>query len=739
VQLGPGAGAAATSGWFRAFEQAGVRVLQPIPPRAFAVHGPRSSLERLRDVLPIAWIGPFDPRWKIQPRLAELLVAREKNRRGDASSALPPKADVVVQCFAGLGVSLGAEEARPDVLPALAAAGLRPRWISRVRNRWHLRLDAPLDLIPAIARWDSVFRVELFPEYRLFGERENVASAGAYADTATCVGPGYREWLAKKGANGRGVIVQVQDDGIEQGDATGRAGTAHPDLLGTIAGVDNATSDVLGDSGAGHGSINAGIVAGTGATGWTDASGFEPGLGIAPEAQVFGTKIFANNSRFDVNSRSFSDLAAAAVAAGCSVSSNSWGALFPGDYDFAAAEFDALARDAHPAPGQQPLTLVFSAGNAGDFFEDSLGTVGSPAIAKNVISVGAGESCDADGTDGCEVDATGADSVRDLIAFSSRGPLADGRLGVTVLAPGTHVAGVASTAANYDGTGVCDKYWPEGQTLYARSSGTSHSAPQVAGAAALFLDKIARESGELPSPALVRAAIAGSARDRAGGSDGFGGVLPPRPDPQQGWGSLKIDELIDDEAGLPKSLHFDGPAVFTESGQEWEAIVFVIDPAKPLRVALAWTDPPAMPGANPALVNDLDLEVDVGGVTYVGNVFSGGFSTEGGEPDRLNNLECVFVEQPSGSAIVRVRAANIQGDGIPGNFARVDQDFAVSVFGATDQSSAGAVTLRGNAFSCSAKAGLARVGQRLAGRRNGAGDGYQHEPTRGRCRHAAGD
>jgi hypothetical protein len=104
------------------------------------------------------------------------------------------------------------------------------------------------------------------------------------------------------------------------------------------------------------------------------------------------------------------------------------------------------------------------------------------------------------------------------------------------------------------------------------------------------------------------------------------------------------------------------------------------DPSKPFRVTLAWTDAPGNPAVNPA-VNDLDLQVDIGGKTYLGNHFSGASSVEGGSADHLNNLEAVFAPPgASGDFTIRVVAANITGDGVPGNSDLTDQDFALVVY-----------------------------------------------------------
>jgi subtilase family serine protease len=74
-----------------------------------------------------------------------------------------------------------------------------------------------------------------------------------------------------------------------------------------------------------------------------------------------------------------------------------------------------------------------------------------------------------------------------------------------------------------------------------------------------------------------------------------------------------------------------------------------------------WTDYPSSPTAAANLVNDLDLTV-VGpdATTYLGNVFSSGWSAVGGSPDRVNNVENVFVTAAaSGTWTVLVSGYNV--------------------------------------------------------------------------------
>lgn len=107
-----------------------------------------------------------------------------------------------------------------------------------------------------------------------------------------------------------------------------------------------------------------------------------------------------------------------------------------------------------------------------------------------------------------------------------------------------------------------------------------------------------------------------------------------------------------------------------------------VDPSKPFRVTLAWSDAPG-PVVGAAFVNNLDLEVFVNGTRYQGNRFSGAFSTPGGPPDFANNLEGVFLPSGTGSSFsVTVRAANVPGNGVPGVGDTTDQDFALVIYNA---------------------------------------------------------
>src|SRR5262249_6402683 len=110
---------------------------------------------------------------------------------------------------------------------------------------------------------------------------------------------------------------------------------------------------------------------------------------------------------------------------------------------------------------------------------------------------------------------------------------------------------------------------------------------------------------------------------------------------------------------------------------------FVKGANEPLKITMAYTDVAGFPGAIPALVNDLDLEV-VGpdGTLYRGNQFSAGESVPNAPlADTLNNVEAVHLAQPMpGDYRIRIRARNVVEDARL-ETATVDQDFALVVSG----------------------------------------------------------
>ena len=209
--------------------------------------------------------------------------------------------------------------------------------------------------------------------------------------------------------------------------------------------------------------------------------------------------------------------------------------------------------------------------------------------------------------------------------------------------------------------------------------GTSMACPQVAGGVALFVEQYRAAYGIDPTPALTKAAFTASAIDLAGNNDADGGTLGHVFDSKQGWGRMDLDSLLVHDEGSVR--YYDAPVVLEQTGEQWSATVSPLDPSKPMKIMLVWTDAlgHGLGGSTPAWNNDLDLTVSAGSSLYRGNnIGSQGWSITGGSADDKNNTEGVFLGPiPPGQATITVTAANLNSDGIPNEGDGIDQDFSV--------------------------------------------------------------
>jgi hypothetical protein len=142
---------------------------------------------------------------------------------------------------------------------------------------------------------------------------------------------------------------------------------------------------------------------------------------------------------------------------------------------------------------------------------------------------------------------------------------------------------------------------------------------------------------------------------------------------------MDLGAVVDPPDGV---IYVEQDTVLDSTGEQWSATFAVDDPSQPVRVMLVWTDAPGhgLGGSTPAWNNDIDLEVDAGGATYLGNVFgASGWSATGGTADDRNNTEGVKLgpTAPDTQVTVRVIAANVSSDGVPAAGDATDQDFAV--------------------------------------------------------------
>ncbi|MFP5260457.1 MAG: S8 family serine peptidase [Blastocatellia bacterium] len=679
--------------WLDALKATGAQVISYIASNAYIVRADSKAGARVAALLKqnpaVQFVGDYEPAFRLSPGLHAA--------RGKAGDVI----DITVQVVDGPDAK--------DTIADLTALANEFVQTYQVLDYHNVELKVPSGRLAQIANYDGVFAVEERGQRRKLDEAQGQIVAGNLTGNLP-TGPGYLSWLAGRGFTSSqftSFSVNVADDTYTlQG---------HPDFpAGRVAFQNNPTnqSGTLG----GHGFLNANIIGGfNNGTGSAveDALGFNYGLGIAPFANVGVTAIFGATASSGTTWES------TAYGQGARISSNSWGFQTAtggpvATYDTNAQAYDRLVRDAQSGTaGLQQLSIIFAAGNDGS----GANTVSSPATAKNIISVGASENVRQTGSDGCGVANSGADSANDIIGFSSRGPVnalgGDGRIKPDIVAPGTHIeAGVPQS--NYDGSSVCNQFFPAGQTLYGWSSGTSHSTPAVAGGAALVYQDFLNKSLAAPSPAMVKAVLMNSASYMSG--VGANDTLPSN---NQGMGRMDLGRAFDAEA----RIRVDQTQVLGATGQTFQVTGSVANTGKPFRVTLAWTDAPG-PTTGAPWVNNLDLEVTINGTTFKGNVFSGANSVGGGTADGKNNAESVFLPAgTSGSFTITVKATNIAGDGVPGNADTTDQDFALLVYNASQGApTSPAIGVSPSSMSFTATAGGASpAGQSLSITNAGAG------------------
>ncbi|NBB89336.1 MAG: S8 family serine peptidase [Bacteroidetes bacterium] len=217
-------------------------------------------------------------------------------------------------------------------------------------------------------------------------------------------------------------------------------------------------------------------------------------------------------------------------------------------------------------------------------------------------------------------------------ASSSRGPATDGRIKPDIAANG---------AQNYS-TRPNNKYNAFG--------GTSGAAPCVVGVAAQLNQAYTELNGQDAPSALIKAAMLNGARDSG----------EPGPDFIFGFGLLdafNAYEILANDQFISESI---------SNNQTREYTIDIPANMDKAKIMLYWADPPAAPMAQKALVNDLDLEVDFGGDTFLPlvpdptpdrEILS---SPAAPGVDRLNNVEQVVLQaNGGGTATLRVKGWDI--------------------------------------------------------------------------------
>lgn len=221
-----------------------------------------------------------------------------------------------------------------------------------------------------------------------------------------------------------------------------------------------------------------------------------------------------------------------------------------------------------------------------------------------------------------------------LVNSSSRGPAHDGRIKPDIAANGQN-----QISTNENNT-------------YQTFGGTSGASPGIAGVSAQLYQAYSETHGNvLPPAALIKATLLNTANDA--GNVG--------PDYKFGWGivnGLRAAKLIEEDRFLSSTISQGGSNNHT---------INVPSGTKQVRFMVYWNDAPATPGANPALVNDLDLLVTDPSSNVLEpyildptpNPVTLDLPATNG-PDHLNNMEQVLINNPAaGNYNVNIAGFNV--------------------------------------------------------------------------------
>jgi len=226
--------------------------------------------------------------------------------------------------------------------------------------------------------------------------------------------------------------------------------------------------------------------------------------------------------------------------------------------------------------------ILQDSGRNKDGNNDGYDCIGSPAIAKNILTVGA-------------VDDLPNGYINPLSvvmsSFSGWGPADDGRIKPDIVANGINLYSTLETSDN----------------AYGTMSGTSMATPNVSGSVGLLLQLQQQLHGSTPLRSSTIKGLIIHTADEAG--------LYPGPDYKFGWGLMNTFKA----ASLMKLDSIDGPDSHIRELQltEGDTIKFDIrcNGIDTLKATICWTDPAAIP-PSPALdpptkmlVNDVDLRI----------------------------------------------------------------------------------------------------------------------------------
>jgi len=291
---------------------------------------------------------------------------------------------------------------------------------------------------------------------------------------------------------------------------------------------------------------------------------------------------------------------------GMVITNNSYGVVTDDCATFGV--YDLYSRVLDQQAFQMPhLQHVFASGNSGDYvcstYPPGFSTIlGSYQTSKNTISVG------------------NTDELGSLFFNSSKGPARDGRIKPEIVAQGMAVRSTIPVNG------------------YGLSSGTSMAAPAVSGGLALLYQRYRQLNGNAnPKNGLMKTLLCNGATD----------IGNAGPDFSYGFGWLNLLRSVK----MLENTNYFNTSVNSAATNTHTITIPAASNIAALKVMLYWNDSAAAPLSNPALINDLDLEVtDPSAIVHLPQLLST-IPANANLPattgaDHVNNIEQVVISNP---------------------------------------------------------------------------------------------
>jgi hypothetical protein len=619
--------------WKTAMEAAGAEIRGYMPENGFLVLATRKQIQAIGAMPDVVYVGEFRPEYKRSKMVRRQLAEKSSGTR-----------EYNVWLY------------RPEDLKAVAAeiAALPGAALSRTESmpdRALVRVHLPDSGVETVTGWGEVEWVEPYLRPQLWNDVSVRTNMMGVTNVWTVLG-----------LTGAGQTIAVCDTGLD----TGNTGTLHRDFTNRVTGFgwDNGSYSA-GNSWAdtdSHGTHVAGSVLGSGlmSTGRYK--------GVAYEANLIFQGAQANLDGIPAN---LTTLFKQAFDNGARIHSDSWGYSDNGYYNADSRYLDMFTWS------NKTMLVLVAAGNQGiDSNSDGivdLDSIGSPATAKNCLTVGAAENYrttggystyrwgvelwpsdyPADPVKSDYASRPASNNIQGLAAFSSRGPCDDGRIKPDIVAPGTDIISTRSRSASDTGWGIAPN------TNYLYMGGTSMATPLTAGAAGLTRQWLVEQADIAnPSAALLKALLINGSRNMAPGQYGTGSkqeIPNARPNNVQGFGHVDLYNTLKPATNQfldlidTNSLSTGQSNVFTYAVTAGSTNKFIL--------TMTYSDYWGTVGSGKQLINDLDLTVRKPGGTVL-------YANNRTSADATNNVEMIeFEADEAGTYTVTVNARTVPQGG----------------------------------------------------------------------------